>query len=194
MRRSGILDDGTNYEQRLMTIEEAAKWAEHAKGMGHKIVATSGSFDLAHIGHFKYLEVARSKGDFLVVGVDSDEKIRHSKGPDRPVVAQDERMHMLAHLRHVDVLVLKNLNDPPQNFIKMIRPDVLVLSKRNNTKPEKIESLREFCGEVVELESQAVTSTTARVRLLIIGRLRDYVKDAKASLDRLLEDMHGKDG
>ncbi len=195
MRRSGILDDGTNFKERLMSIEDAAKWVEHAKGMGSKIVATSGSFDLPHIGHFAYLEMARSKGDFLVVGVDSDEKIRKTKGPNRPVVTQDERLHMLAHLRHVDVLVLKGVDDPPQHFIKNIRPDVLVVSKRNNRKEEDIEALREFCGEVLELESQAVTSTTAQIRKLLVNGFQEYADVAKKNfnemMDSLVEEMSG---
>ena len=195
MRRSSILDDGTNFEQRFMALEDAAKFAEHAKGLGQKIVATSGTFDLAHIGHFSYLEAARARGDFLIVGVDSDEKVRKSKGPSRPVVAQHERLHMLAHLRHVDVLVLKGVDDPPQHFIKNIRPDVLVVSKRNERKEEDIEALREFCGEVVELDSQAVTSTTARIRKLLLDGVGEYAETAKKEItmviDRLVKEMRG---
>ncbi len=56
--------------------------------LGHKVVLTSGTFDIIHIGHAQYIQVASLYGDFLVVGVDSDEKVRAKKGPTRPIVPQ----------------------------------------------------------------------------------------------------------
>lgn len=94
---------------------------ESLKILGAKIVLTQGSYDLVHIGHARYLEAAKKRGDVLIVGVDSDKKIQARKGPERPVVPEDERMEMVMHLRPVDIVVLKNLKDPKWHLIKIVR-------------------------------------------------------------------------
>ena len=105
---TGIFSSEANFEDRMVTdLSVLATRVEHLKGIGLKVVLTSGSFDLVHLGHVKYLEEAKKQGDVLIVGVDSDEKIRRRKGPDRPMVGQDERTHMLAYQRPVDIIVLK---------------------------------------------------------------------------------------
>ncbi len=138
------------------------------KTVGHNIVLTSGAFDVLHIGHFQYLEKARDHGDLLIVGVDSDDKIRKRKGPDRPIVAEKERIEMLRHLRHVDVVTLKNVDDPRWSLIKLVRPNVLIVTKETYS-PADIKKLDKFCGKVVVLEPQATTSTTAKIRRMQIG-------------------------
>ena len=72
-----------------------ADLVKHCRGLGLKIVLTQGSWDMVHIGHARYLEEAKRHGDFLIVGTDSDKKIRERKGPDRPVVPQDERLNIV---------------------------------------------------------------------------------------------------
>src|SRR5688572_3071996 len=66
-----------------------------------KVVLTQGTYDLVHIGHARYFQKAKSYGDFLIVGVDSDEKVKVRKGPDRPVVPEDERLEMLTYLKPI---------------------------------------------------------------------------------------------
>ena len=90
---------------------------------------TSGSFDLIHLGHVKYLAKAKELGDVLVVGVDSDAKIRARKGEDRPLVPEMERLEMLAHQRPVDLIYLKDEEDERWALIKAVEPDVLVLTE-----------------------------------------------------------------
>ncbi len=68
---------------------------------GYRIVLTSGSFDILHEGHSRYLEAARDHGDFLVVGVDSDERVRLRKGDGRPAVPELERLRMITHQRRM---------------------------------------------------------------------------------------------
>lgn len=138
------------------------------KTVGHNIVLTSGAFDVLHIGHFQYLEKARAHGDLLIVGVDSDEKIRKRKGPDRPIVAEKERVDMLRHLRHVDVVALKSVDDPRWQLIKLVKPNVLIVTQETYT-PAEIKRLGKYCGKVVALEPQATTSTTAKIRRMQIG-------------------------
>src|SRR5579871_5634371 len=76
------------------------------KQEGAKVVLTQGVYDLIHEGHARYLEAAKSYGDVLLVGVDSDELTKLRKGPNRPIVPQGERVTMLLHLRHVDLVTI----------------------------------------------------------------------------------------
>src|SRR3954465_12772893 len=97
---SGILGPGVNFEDRLPpSLDAMAERVANLKGLGQRVVLTSGSFDLIHLGHVKYLAKAKELGDVLVVGVDSDRKIRDRKGEDWPLVPQQERLRLLAHPR-----------------------------------------------------------------------------------------------
>src|ERR1700754_4265070 len=109
---NGILSPNVNYDQRLISsLEEMTRTVNHLKGLDFRIVLTSGSFDLIHLGHVKYLARAKEAGGergILVVGVDSDAKIRRRKGDDRPMVPEAERLEMLAYQRPVDYIYLKD--------------------------------------------------------------------------------------
>lgn len=152
----------------LTDISQLQKRVEEYRKKGKKIVLTQGSFDMVHIGHARYCDEAKKHGDVLIVGVDSDEKVRARKGPDRPVVPQEERLEMLTYLRSVDLVVLKDLAWPKLHLIKTIRPDVLIATRDTYT-PEKIKELYEWCKEVVVLEPMATTSTSAKIRRVQIG-------------------------
>lgn len=90
-----------------------------------RIVFTNGCFDLLHVGHIRYLKEARSLGDFLVVGVNSDASVRRLKGAQRPVQSQSDRAEILASLVSVDMAVIFE-EDTPLQLIQAVRPDVLV--------------------------------------------------------------------
>ena len=152
----------------LKTKHDLADVITQARAAGKKIVLTQGSFDMAHIGHGRYLEKAKTYGDVLIVGVDSDAKIKHRKGEDRPIVPQDERLEMLTYLKSVDFVFLKELEAPKYSLIKEVRPDVLVATQETYT-PEQIQALHEFCGRVEVLAPMATTSTSAKIRLLQMG-------------------------
>lgn len=166
----GIFGQESNINDRYIPdFKKLGELVGYWKAMGLKIVLTSGTFDLVHEGHALYLEKAKSLGDLLIVGVDSDEKVRKRKGPDRPIVPQDERLRMLTHLRYVDVVTLKQVDEPKWSLIKTVKPDVLVATKKTYT-DEQIKTLKkDLCGDVAVLEPMATTSTTARIRLVQIG-------------------------
>ncbi len=156
--------------------------------IGAKIVLTQGAFDFIHIGHFLYLEKARQHGDILIVGVDSDEKVQRRKGPDRPIVSEKERVQMLTHVRHVDIVTLKKANDPKWSLIKLIKPDVLVATQETY-RPKQIKELKKYCAEVVVLEPQATTSTTAKLRRLNIGLSRKMQEAITRSINETFEKL-----
>ena len=101
------------------------KVVECERERGKKIVFTNGCFDIIHAGHVDYLEKAKALGDFLVVGLNSDDSIRRIKGSCRPINPQEYRKKVLEALKPVDLVVIFE-EDTPERLIKEIRPDVLV--------------------------------------------------------------------
>src|SRR5262245_42241935 len=134
---SGLFADASNFELRFVRDYERITAIVHAlRTLGLKVVLTSGSFDIIHEGHSMYLEAARRFGDFLIVGLDSDEKIRARKGPHRPAVPEMERLRMVAHQRGVGLVTLKHASRPRWELIKTVRPDVLVATADTYTRVE----------------------------------------------------------
>ena len=160
----------------------------HCKGLGLRIVLTQGSWDLIHIGHARYFEQAKRHGDLLVVGVDSDEKIRDRKGPERPIVPENERLEMVTQIRHVDLVTLKELHVPKWDLIKLVQPDVLVATKETYSKKE-LQDLKKYCGEIVVLEPQATTSTSAKIRLMQINTAKKLQRNLTPKLLKAIEDV-----
>lgn len=163
----------------------------HCKGLGLKIVLTQGSWDMIHIGHARYMQEAKKYGDLLIVGVDSDEKIRSRKGPERPIVPQEERMEMITHLRHVDLVALKELSDPKWHMIKLVCPDVLIATKRQGYSKKELQELKKYCGKVVLLESQATTSTSAKIRHMQINTAKKLQSALTPKLLKAIEEAIG---
>ena len=135
---------------------------------GLKIVFTNGCFDLIHPGHVRYLTEARSMGDVLVVGLNSDDSVRRlEKGPGRPVMNEEERAEVLAGLKPVDYVVLFE-EDTPLGLIERIVPDVLV--KGGDWPVEKIvgrEIVLDAGGSVRSIplvEGKSTTGIVERVR------------------------------
>lgn len=166
---SGILSPYSGAEGRIVpTLDEMAEKVRHLKGLGYKVVLTSGSFDLIHLGHVKYLQRAKECGDILAVGVDSDAKIRRRKGPDRPMVPEAERLQMLAYQRPVDLIYLKQDSDPHWALIRAVAPDVLVMTVDHSYSDAERRALLELCGRIEVLERQASVTTSERIRQMYL--------------------------
>ncbi|WP_053226798.1 adenylyltransferase/cytidyltransferase family protein [Solirubrobacter soli] len=161
----GILSTEANFEERLVTtLDEVTRKVSHLRGLDYKIVLTSGSFDLIHLGHVKYLQRAKEFGGILVVGVDSDAKIRRRKGDDRPMVPQEERLEMLAYQRPVDMIYLKDDDEPRWALIKAVAPDVLVLTEDHSYTEAEQEELLTVVGRIEVVSRQASVTTSERIR------------------------------
>jgi D-beta-D-heptose 7-phosphate kinase/D-beta-D-heptose 1-phosphate adenosyltransferase len=167
---SGVLSPGVNFADRLVpSLEEMTRTVSHLRGLGYSIVLTSGSFDLIHLGHVKYLARAKELGDILVVGVDSDAKIRRRKGEDRPMVPEQERLELLAHQRPVDLIYLKQEQDPGWGLIKAVEPDTLVLTADHSYTDEQLARLGEVVGDIQVIERQAAVTTSERIRQMYMN-------------------------
>jgi D-beta-D-heptose 7-phosphate kinase/D-beta-D-heptose 1-phosphate adenosyltransferase len=112
-------------DMHIKSREEIAKVVEVSRAKNQRIVFTNGCFDILHLGHVKYLEVAKSFGDILIVGLNADSSVRELKGPERPINPEYDRAYLLAALEVVDYVVIFS-EETPYELIKMIQPDVLV--------------------------------------------------------------------
>ena len=167
IRPSGLFEDASNFEQRFVRdYARISEIVDALRVLGLGVVLTSGTFDILHEGHSMYLEAARQFGDFLIVGVDSDEKVRARKGPSRPAVPELERLRMVTHQRGVGLVTVKPAADTRWSLIRAVRPDVLVATADTYTAAEIADLEADYCGRVEVLDRMATVSTSARLRLL----------------------------
>jgi rfaE bifunctional protein nucleotidyltransferase chain/domain len=137
---------------------------------GHKMVFTNGCFDILHAGHISYLEAARHQGDFLVVGLNSDNSVRGIKGPARPITPQSMRAEVLAGLTAVDYVVFFD-ELTPARLIESLVPDVLVKGA-DWAEGEIIgaDMVKKAGGKVVSIPFERAISTTEIVEHILRGR------------------------
>lgn len=133
---------------------------------GQTIVFTNGCFDILHVGHARYLEQARSLGDRLVVGVNSDRSTRALKGLNRPIIPESERAEMVASLRAVDAVSVFD-EDLPDDLIRAVRPHIHTKGGdyREEDLPEAA-AVRECGGVVRVLQLVPDRSTTRLVEMM----------------------------
>lgn len=143
----------------IKTFEEIEATVNRYRLNGKKVVFTNGCFDILHVGHVKYLQVAKSFGDILIVGLNSDESVSRLKGPTRPVNIAEDRAYLLAALEAVDFVVPFG-EDTPYNLIKMIKPNVLV---KGGDYEGKTVIGTEFAGELKLVDFVDGKSTTKTI-------------------------------
>ena len=156
------LGQAISLESLLIVIAEA-------KRQGRRIVFTNGCFDLLHPGHIRCLEQARSLGDLLIVGINSDSSVKQLKGTDRPIICESERAEVLTALSAVDYVVI--FDEPtPRELIARILPHILV--KGGDWGPSEIvgrEEVEAAGGRVVSVEVEAGYSTST-----ILEKIRSF--------------------
>ena len=112
-------------DEHIKTLDEILILSKELKSRGKKIIFTNGCFDILHAGHVRYLETAKSYGDVLILGLNSDRSVTALKGEGRPINTQLDRAYILAALEAVDYVVVFD-DDTPYDLIKAIKPHILV--------------------------------------------------------------------
>jgi D-beta-D-heptose 7-phosphate kinase / D-beta-D-heptose 1-phosphate adenosyltransferase len=131
-----------------------------------KIVFTNGCFDLLHAGHVTYLEAAKKRGDKLILGLNTDRSVSAIKGPERPVVNEDDRARVLAALESVDAVILFD-EDTPINLINQLKPDVI--AKGSDYRADQViggKEVESWGGEIALIDLVAGRSTTNIIKKL----------------------------
>ncbi len=152
---------------KIVGLKDLVQKLNTVRRSGRRMVFTNGCFDIIHAGHLRYLNAARSEGDMLVVGLNSDASVRKIKSQNRPIVPQEQRAEVLAGLACVDYVIL--FDDPdPLNLIVALKPDVLV--KGADWKEEEIigaDVVTARGGRVVRVDLVPDISTTQIIQRII---------------------------
>lgn len=98
-------------------------------------VFVNGTFDVLHYGHIALLNYAKSLGNYLIVGIDTDERVREKKGSSRPINNQKNRALMLINLKSVDEVKYFGTDDELENIVKLIQPDIMIVGSDWKDKP-----------------------------------------------------------
>ena len=154
-------------KEKIRKREDLQRMIEDLKTKGKRIVFTNGCFDLLHVGHIRYLEEAKSLGDILVVGVNSDRSVRSLKGSNRPILPEEERAEILSGLECVSYITI--FDEPtPLELISTLQPHVLVKggdwTKESTVGKEVVERSG---GEVVILPFVEGSSTSDLIETIL---------------------------
>jgi D-glycero-beta-D-manno-heptose 1-phosphate adenylyltransferase len=175
--------------------DELKKILKDLQSQGCTIVFTCGVWDLFHIGHGDYIQKGRDEAArlfpdsqyiIMVVGVDTDALTKERKGPQRPIVPEDERCKVLGHLRSVDIITPQTVLN---QLYEVVSPHVLIVSTSTKDLPPDLEVARRFCAHVVSLPPQSETTTTARVRKLTLDGGLDAIKRIREKMARFFEEI-----
>jgi rfaE bifunctional protein nucleotidyltransferase chain/domain len=151
----------------LISIEEAARRVEAWRAQGKRIVLANGCFDLLHVGHIRYLQGARSLGDILLVGLNSDASVRRHKGPGRPLMPASERAELVGALAGVDAVVVFD-EDRADQLIARLRPDIHAKGTdySEESVPER-EAVRAVGGRVAITGDAKAHATRDLIRIIV---------------------------
>ena len=161
------IDDNFSLTDKFLTSKQLPLVVSRLKANNKKIVFTNGCFDLLHIGHIFLLQKAKSFGDVLIVGLNSDESIRNLKGDKRPLISEKERALVLSALNCVDYIVIFS-EETPLELINEIKPDVLVKGgdyKRHEVVGHK--EVESYGGRVELIPFFQGTSTTGLIEKIV---------------------------
>ncbi|MCK5294026.1 MAG: D-glycero-beta-D-manno-heptose 1-phosphate adenylyltransferase, partial [Arcobacteraceae bacterium] len=158
----------SSIESHIKTFTEIEKTIQRLRAKGSKIVFTNGCFDILHRGHVSYLDVAKSFGDVLILGLNSDESVKRLKGENRPINNQDDRGFILAALESVDYVV-NFTEDTPYNLISIVKPDILVKGADYEGK--------DVVGSDIAKEVRLVTFCEGKSTTKIIDTIRETYLD-----------------
>jgi rfaE bifunctional protein nucleotidyltransferase chain/domain len=149
---------------KVISWNQIDKELEPYRKTGKKIVFTNGCFDLLHVGHVRYLKEARTLGDILVVGINTDRSVQVLKGPTRPIQNENDRAEILSSLDAVNLVTTFD-QETPFDLIQRVRPDFLV--KGGDWKPETIvgyDFVTSYGGQVRSLNFIDGKSTTRLIQ------------------------------
>lgn len=146
----------------IKSFEEITTIAQRLKAQNKTVVFTNGCFDILHRGHVEYLDTAKSFGDVLILGLNSDSSVRRLKGESRPINSQEDRAYILAALESVDYVVIFD-EATPYNLIQALQPDILVKGGDYKDKEVVGSDIAKEVKLVDFVEGRSTTQTIAKI-------------------------------
>ena len=193
-RAHKILTGRARFDDRYVPDhEELVRLVEALRSMSCIIAFVTGVWDLLHIGHCDYLQNGKDEAaalypgatTILVVGFDTDELTRDRKNPGRPIVPEDERARVLAHMRAVDIIVPQREAD---QLFALVPHEIRIISKSTKDLPG-IDVIRSRCAHLIELPPQSEVSTTERIRKLALTGSAETLTRVSDKLATVLEEV-----
>lgn len=183
----------TSLSAKLIPRDEILDLGNFLRRRSLEVVFTTGVFDMIHIGHARYLQLARSLGDVLVVGLNSDDSVHALKGPDRPILGEERRAEMLSFLSFVDYITIYPESTGAE-VIKLLKPDKYLCVEGSwdgdIAAKDEVVAIAENGGRVYYTPRQSPTLSTTAI-ISQIAELVDREKDAEL---RMLRELMGNGG
>lgn len=157
-----------SFRDKIIPFDQLPPWRETLGRRGRRLVVTNGCFDILHVGHVTYLEEARSLGDLLLVGLNSDHSVRALKGPNRPINSEADRAAVLAALQSVDAVCIFE-DKSASSFLSLARPTTYVKGGDYTVEtlnPEERRIVESAGGKIVILPLIPGRSTTRLLELI----------------------------
>jgi FAD synthetase len=155
---------------KIINTEKASLLSQEYKQKGKTVVLTGGCFDVLHLGHIRFLEAAKKSGDILFVFVESDENVKKSKGKNRPINNQQDRMYVLSSIRFVDFIIktpfMKN-NLSYDNLITKIAPSIIAVTKKSETVKHAQRQAKQIDCKLIEVIDRVSDRSTSRIAQII---------------------------
>lgn len=156
----------TTYSDKIISREQALLIRKKLADGGKKVAFTNGCFDLVHAGHVSTISFARSQGDILILGINSDASVKRLKGPDRPMVSERNRAALLAAFEAVDYVVLFDETEVLP-LIKELKPDVLIKGQDREGNVVGQDFVQSYGGRVAIAPMVQGLSTTDIIRKVL---------------------------
>ena len=155
------------YSSKIKTRKQIRRIAGRLRKEGKKIVTANGSFDLFHLGHVKFLEAAKSNGDVLFVGVNSNTSIHKYKSRDRPIIDEKQRLGIVASLGCVGYVTLMDEAEIAGPLVRLVKPHVHLNGAEYGRNPKEADAIKKVHGKLVLFKRAKGISTTG-----IIDKIR----------------------
>lgn len=208
----GIFDQGINFQSRFIPdCEELAQKIAAIRSLGYLLVMTQGGYDIAHVGHQRYLDLARDEGEklaqekglagcVLLVAIDSDQGLHLRKSTStsrRPIVPEMERAEIVAGFKPVNLVTIDRDCFPAGHprkghsrfsLVCQLQPELFIASQGSYTE-EHLKVIKEHAGEIRHLPEQATGSTTAIVRRIHMEKEAEIQQKVAASNQQTIQEL-----
>jgi rfaE bifunctional protein nucleotidyltransferase chain/domain len=154
----------------IIDIEKAIKLSKKIRKTGKTIVLTGGCFDVLHLGHIKFLELAKKQGDILFVFLESDEKVKEIKKENRPINNQNERAEVLSSIRFVNYVIkipFFTNNDEYDKLVTYLKPSVIAVTKESEAVKHAKRQAKKIGAQVAQVLGRIPDQSTTKIAKII---------------------------